>query len=77
MDNMTNILLDLDILTEVLTATEVAELYHLSPAVVRVTIAKGWLPEGSYRRSGATWLILRSAAEARWGQRRQGDESQA
>jgi uncharacterized protein (DUF433 family) len=49
-----------------LTATEIAQTYGISTAAVREAAAKGRLPA---RKSGATWLIRHSDAEARWGDR--------
>lgn len=47
-----------------MTVTEVAEEFDLSPRVVREACQKGWVEA---RKSGATWLISRAAALARWG----------
>ncbi|MBN1429797.1 MAG: DUF433 domain-containing protein [Anaerolineae bacterium] len=51
---------------EELTATEIARTYGISSAAVREAAAKGHVPA---RKSGAIWLIRRSDAEARWGER--------
>lgn len=47
-----------------MTATEVAAVYHVTPQAVREAAARGWI---AARKSGATWLIRRRDAEARWG----------
>jgi excisionase family DNA binding protein len=49
-----------------LTVTEIAQTYGISTAAVREAAAKGRVPA---RKSGATWLIRRSDAEGRWGDR--------
>lgn len=49
-----------------MTVSEVAETYGLTPRAVREAAAKGWIPA---RKSGATWLIGRLYAEARWGKK--------
>jgi len=49
----------------VMTAGEIVKLYGLDESTVRQAIYRG-LPA---RRSGGTWLVLRSVAEARWGNR--------
>ena len=51
-----------------LTVTEIAQTYGISTAAVREAATKGRLPA---RKSGATWLIRRSDAEARWGDKAQ------
>ncbi len=51
---------------EELTATEIAKMYGISTAAIREAAAKGRIPA---RKFGATWLIRRSDAEARWGDR--------
>lgn len=57
---------ELAALETVMTAAEVAEVYNVDPATVRQTIARGAI---NARKSGATWLILRSAADSFWGYR--------
>jgi len=49
-----------------MTVAETAEQYEISEPTVRIAIKKGWLPA---RKSGATWLIKRRDAQARWGDR--------
>ncbi len=49
-----------------ITVAELAEAYSLSTPTIRIAIKNGWIPA---RKSGATWLIRRSDAEARWGKR--------
>ncbi|MBN1312945.1 MAG: DUF433 domain-containing protein [Anaerolineae bacterium] len=49
-----------------MTASEISEEFGITSRVVRLTATKGWIPA---RKSGATWLIRRSDAEARWGDR--------
>lgn len=51
---------------EELTVTEIAQTYGISTAAVREAATKGHVPA---RKSGATWLIRRSDAESRWGDR--------
>lgn len=49
------------------TATEIAQELGVAARVVRKTASEGWIPA---RKSGATWLIRRRDALARWGNRR-------
>jgi len=49
-----------------MTVAEIAEWYEIAEPTVRIAIKKGWLLA---RKSGATWLIKRRDAEARWGDR--------
>jgi hypothetical protein len=51
---------------DVLTPHEIQELYGVDSQVVRTNCQKEWLPVGTYRKSGKTWLILRETAESRW-----------
>jgi excisionase family DNA binding protein len=46
-----------------MTVTEVAEAFGVSTRAVRQAATNGWV---SARKSGSTWLIRRSDAEARW-----------
>lgn len=57
---------DYSCVNEVLTIKEIQQLYGVSNTAVRAACENGWLPEGSYRRSGSTWLIARVVAEQRW-----------
>jgi len=50
---------------DVMTAGEIVKCYGLDESTVRQAIRRG-LPA---RKSGGTWLVLRSVAEARWGSR--------
>jgi uncharacterized protein (DUF433 family) len=52
--------------TQEMTASEIAKEFGIASRVVRLTAAKGWI---TARKSGSTWLIRRSDAEARWGER--------
>jgi len=54
-------------LYDVVTAGEVQQLYGLSPAAVRKAIKEGRLLA---RKSGGTWLCLRSDADMLWGERK-------
>ena len=56
----------IDELSSVMTAGEIVECYGLDESTVRQTIRRGDIPA---RKSGGTWLVLRSVAEARWGNR--------
>jgi hypothetical protein len=56
-------------LDAVLTVTEVAETYGLSPFTIHDAIRHDLLPA---RKSGGTYLIRRRDAEARWGNRKPG-----
>lgn len=49
-----------------LTAVEIARIYAVSVQAIRKAAAAGWVPA---RKSGATWLIRRGDAEARWGRK--------
>lgn len=49
-----------------MTASEISEEFGITSRVVRLTATKGWIPA---RKSGSTWLIRRSDAEDRWGDR--------
>lgn len=51
------------VLESVMTASEVADTYDIANATVRQTIARGAIRA---RKSGSTWLILRSDAERFW-----------
>lgn len=51
-------------LRTVMTAREVAETFSVSRFTVQQACKKGWIP--AYQ-SGATWIMLRSDAQARWG----------
>lgn len=51
---------------QAMTASEIAKEFGIAARVVRLTASKGWIPA---RKSGSTWLIRRSDAEARWGER--------
>jgi hypothetical protein len=53
------------ILNQVLTLKEVSEIYKVNADMVRVSIHKGYI---SARKSGGTWLVLRSDAHNRWSQ---------
>lgn len=46
-----------------MTVTEIALAYAVTPQAIREAAARGWVPA---RKSGATWLIRRRDAEARW-----------
>lgn len=61
---MTNETENVNSLASVMTASEAVETYGLSEAAVRNACKRGSIPA---RKSGETWLILRSDAEARWG----------
>jgi len=63
-----------ELLQAVMTVSEIAETYGVNQNTVNQACRMGWLP---FRKSGKTLLITRRDAEARWGWRRQGDESQA
>lgn len=52
-----------DLLNEVVTTKEISETFGISDAAVRQAILDGNLPA---RKSGNTWLVLRSDADARW-----------
>jgi len=56
-----------DKLDQEVTATEIAGEFGVAARVVRKTAAEGWIPA---RKSGATWLIRRRDALARWGNRK-------
>jgi len=47
-----------------MTVTEVSYRYGITPQAVRIAAKTGAIPA---RKSGATWLIKRRDAEARWG----------
>jgi uncharacterized protein (DUF433 family) len=49
-----------------MTASEVAAAFGLTARAVRSAAERGQIPA---RKSGATWLIRRRDAEARWGKR--------
>lgn len=49
-----------------MTVSEVAAVYSITPQAVREAAAKGWIQA---RKSGATWLMRRRDAEARWGKK--------
>jgi excisionase family DNA binding protein len=51
------------ILDDVLTAQEAANLYDLSESTIRVNIHRGNIPA---RKSGGTWLLRRADADRRW-----------
>lgn len=53
-------------LAAIITVEEIATLYAIDPGGIRATILRGSLLA---RKSGATWLIRRADAEARWGKR--------
>ncbi len=53
-------------LHDVMTAAEAAEVYGIDHGTIRVSIHKGYI---TARKSGGTWLIARSDAERRWGQK--------
>lgn len=57
---------DLPFLDREMTASEVSTVYGVTPQAVREAAARGWLRA---RKSGATWLIRRRDAEARWASR--------
>jgi len=54
-----------DVLSEVLTASEVAELYGFAEPTVRQAINRGSIRA---RKSAGTWLVAKSDIEAYWGQ---------
>ena len=58
-----------NIVYEVMTIPEITAKYHLAGNAVKAACVRGWLPEGTYRKAGKNWLILREAAAARWGSR--------
>ncbi len=49
-----------------MTVREIAEEFGVDESTVREAAKKGWIPA---RKSGATWLIRRHDAQARWGER--------
>lgn len=49
-----------------MTVSEIASEFKVTARVVRTAAARGWI---AARKSGATWLIRRSDAAARWGNR--------
>lgn len=53
-----------EILAEIMTPQEIAQVYNLSESTVRVNIHRGKIKA---RKSGGTWLVRRADAEARWG----------
>ena len=59
-------------LDDVMTAGEIAEEFHINRSTVRWACLHDKLPEGSYRKTtnGGNYLILRSAAEGKWGYRK-------
>ena len=57
---------DLPFLSREMTVTEVSAVYGVTPQAVREAASRGWVPA---RKSGATWLIRRRDAEARWAGR--------
>ena len=50
-----------------MTVKEIAEEFGVDESTVREAAKKGWIPA---HKSGATWLIRRHDAQARWGERR-------
>ena len=57
-----------NILNEVLTVSEVADKFGINTRSVRVACQKGWMPEGTYRRTDkGSYIILKSAADEHWG----------
>jgi excisionase family DNA binding protein len=56
------------ILTEVMTVQEVADEFKIKRATVHWAI-KSACDKLPARKSGTTWLIRRTDAEARWGER--------
>jgi hypothetical protein len=56
----------IDALNTVTTVKEIADLYRITPQAVIDTIKTDKLPA---RKSGGTWLILKSDAESRWNKK--------
>ena len=54
----------LDDYNRVMTVTEVAEEFDITPAGIREACRKGWIQA---EKSGSTWLIRRLHARKRWG----------
>lgn len=57
-----------DILNEVLTLKEVSQIYNKSDKTLRANIKNGKFIENvDCRKSGGTWIILKSALEREYG----------
>lgn len=55
------------ILLEVITFKEAAELWELDTSTLRNSVLRKRFLEGEYRKSGATWLITRKEMERVYG----------
>lgn len=54
-------------LEAIMTPKEIADEFGIKEDTVRAAIHHGWIPLHGRRKSGATWLVLRKYAKARWG----------
>ena len=54
-----------ELLNQVMTTSEITEVYRFAESTVRQAINRGQLPA---RKSGSTWLVLKADVEAKWGQ---------
>lgn len=64
MSRKKKVFIDLE-LTEVMSSSEVTQVFGLSDSTVRNACKAGRIPA---RKSGNVWLVRRSDAMARWGQ---------
>jgi hypothetical protein len=59
----------MNLLNEVLTASEAARLWSLDESTIKRACQQGRFERDEYRHAGRVWLVLRSAVERLYGER--------